>query len=193
VVWSRDELVAMTSAGLVLVDAAHGSARVLGPSATDIVPSGRWLVAWRSGGRDGVHVYLARELLGIFPSISEFPEFANAYSSRCKSFVVEFNPPRFQIEDEPPLRLAARWEEGTPSELHPIAGFKLLLHAVLEITEVSLEHRRLGEVTYAVGRPTIHGREALLIVTENDGGGQMTLRAWDGRVAVRISDSPHGT
>jgi hypothetical protein len=57
VVWSRDELVAMTPAGLVLVDAADGSARALGPSATDVVPAGRWLLAWHTGSRDGLYVY----------------------------------------------------------------------------------------------------------------------------------------
>jgi hypothetical protein len=57
VVWHRDELVAMTPGGLVLVDAADGSAHALGPSATDVVPVGRWLVSWRAGSRDGVDVY----------------------------------------------------------------------------------------------------------------------------------------
>jgi len=56
-VWSRDKVVAITSSGLVLVNAVNGSTRVLGPSATNVVPAGRRLVAWRADSRDGVYVY----------------------------------------------------------------------------------------------------------------------------------------
>jgi hypothetical protein len=49
----------------------------------------------------------------------------------------------------------------------------------VRVSEFSLEHRRLGEVTYAFGQGTFKNRPALLVATEDETGGTVTIRFED--------------
>lgn len=76
------------------------------------------------------------------------------------------------------LPLCLKWAET--GELHPIARMEFSGRAVVEVGEVRLSHWRFQDTAVAYGEGRVGGRDALLVVTENDGGDSaitMTLGA----------------
>lgn len=73
-------------------------------------------------------------------------------------------------------RIFARYDEGERVELHPVLAVQVIGNAVIHVTEVTLQHARLGEVTYSYGEGQIGGRAILTVVTEGEHGGKVTVR-----------------
>ena len=73
------------------------------------------------------------------------------------------------------LHLRSSIEEGT-EVLLPIAQIQVAARARVRVSEVSLEHGRLGEVLFSHGEGRFGSGEALFVVTENESGGNLTIR-----------------
>jgi Restriction endonuclease len=75
------------------------------------------------------------------------------------------------------VSLFARDEDapGGP-QLHHITHVRVVGKAHIEVVEVQLSHRRLGEVLYSQGSSTIGGRRALIVATEDEEGERLSLR-----------------
>jgi Restriction endonuclease len=73
--------------------------------------------------------------------------------------------------------LFARYEEaeGGP-QLHLITHVRVVGRAHIDVAEVELSHHRLGEVSFSQGTSTIGGRRALIVATEDEEGGRVSLR-----------------
>jgi hypothetical protein len=65
--------------------------------------------------------------------------------------------------------------EGGP-EFHRVVRIRFVGQAHIEVAEFELSHHRLGDVAFAQGSSSIGGRPALLVATENDEGGQLSIR-----------------
>jgi hypothetical protein len=48
--------------------------------------------------------------------------------------------------------------------------------AKILVAQVELSHRRLGEVMYAFGKGKVGEAPALIVATEDESGGKMTIR-----------------
>ena len=93
------------------------------------------------------------------------------------SFTLGVDPPwlvKVKGEERP---VYVRWEpDDKPPELHRVEALRIHGRAMIRVSEVSLEHRRLGEVLYSYGEGMVGGKPALVVATEDEGGGKMTLR-----------------
>jgi hypothetical protein len=65
--------------------------------------------------------------------------------------------------------------EGGP-ELHGVIHVRVVGRAHIDVAEVALSHHRLGDVIYSQGTSTIGGRQTLLVATEDEEGGQVSIR-----------------
>jgi hypothetical protein len=73
--------------------------------------------------------------------------------------------------------LFARYEDAADRpELHRITHIRVVGRAHIDVAEVELSHHRLGEVLFSQGTSTIGGRKALLVATEDEEGGLLSLR-----------------
>jgi hypothetical protein len=105
--------------------------------------------------------------------LRDIPETIDRY------FTLEIGNPIVNLEGVP-RALFARYEEaeGGP-ELHRITHARVVGRAHIDVAEVELSHHRLGEVLFSQGTSTIGGRQALIVATEDEEGGQLTLRLAD--------------
>jgi hypothetical protein len=108
--------------------------------------------------------------------LTGLPEFENADTSRCTRFGLEVGPPAQVLYDGVPHGLTVRWEETSPPEFHTIEKILITGQAVIDVDEISLTHRRLGEVMYAFGESVISGRPVLFLITEDEHAGKASLR-----------------
>ena len=82
--------------------------------------------------------------------------------------------------------LTVRYQEGELVEYHPVDALEITGRAVIGVSEVSLTHKRLGDVTpYAYGEARIEGRPALIVITENAAGGKASIRFQEERSEAR--------
>ncbi len=89
-------------------------------------------------------------------------------------FVLHAGPPwTFHFEGQPQSP-CLRWD--ATQELHPIVGVEVTGRAVIRVSEVSLTHRRLGDVVYAYGEGEVGGQRALVVATGDEQGGKLTVR-----------------
>ena len=100
-------------------------------------------------------------LLGLMdanmPRIIEQTGLASIGEDTSTSYELQVGPPwvaRYLGEER---ALFVRWEEGGVTEFHPIQYIVVGGRAEIQVSEVSLTHRRLGEVMYAHGEGTIRG------------------------------------
>jgi hypothetical protein len=78
--------------------------------------------------------------------------------------------------DEARLPLFVRHEESDPPELHRVTRLVIDGKAHIEVRELALRHMRLGDVQFAQGEVEIAGKPSLVVVTEDDTGGKLTMR-----------------
>lgn len=91
-------------------------------------------------------------------------------------FVLGGGPPFLVRVDEQQMALYLRWEESDPPELHEIESLEFRGKARIHVTEMPLQHKRLGEITYAYGEAKLGDHPLLMVVSENSGGGKATVR-----------------
>jgi hypothetical protein len=90
-------------------------------------------------------------------------------------FKLELEGPHVNIEGVR-HRLFVRYELADPPELHAVHSIEVTGPAHVEVREVQLQHGRLGTVTFSQGRTTLADRDALLIATEGESGGKLSMR-----------------
>lgn len=129
------------------------------------------------GSEVGALMDVARALINAnFPKVAEQIELGQIENDLSTAFVLEVGPGwRVKVDGEE-RRLCARYIEGNDVELHTIDRLQITGKAEIKVSEISLTHRRLGEVTYAYGEGSVGGQDALFLVTENKEGGKATIR-----------------
>lgn len=77
-------------------------------------------------------------------------------------------------EDE---SLYVRHVDGDKSEFHRIDGLEITAKAQIRVSEIPLHHRRLAEinVNYAFGEGSIGETPALVVATEDEKGGKLSI------------------
>ena len=78
--------------------------------------------------------------------------------------------------DDGEHRVCVRYDETEEPELHAVEKIEAHGKVVIKVGEVPLKHRRLGEVMYAYGEGHVGEQAALLVASENEEGGKLTLR-----------------
>ncbi len=91
-------------------------------------------------------------------------------------FLLGVGPPWIIKIDGAEHRLYVRDDSGEEPELHVVEEMHVRGQAAIQVSEISLEHRRLGDVTYAFGEGSVAGRDALVLFTESEEGGKATIR-----------------
>jgi hypothetical protein len=71
-----------------------------------------------------------------------------------------------------------RFDDADPPELHAVTRIEVTGTAHIEVREMPLRHRRLGEISFAQGQFDMAGKSAVVVVTENDQGGALSMK-WD--------------
>ncbi|MGH9194160.1 MAG: restriction endonuclease, partial [Acidimicrobiia bacterium] len=94
-------------------------------------------------------------------------------------FTVEIQSPTIGLQGVR-LPIFARYEDaGDGPELHRITHLRVVGQAHIEVVEVELSHQRLGDVLFSQGTSTIAGRHTLIVATEDEEGGQISIRFGD--------------
>jgi Restriction endonuclease len=100
--------------------------------------------------------------------------------TQMQQFFIRVGPPiRVRLESGAEHGIAAKFEEVDPPEYHEIEAIEVMGDALIEIEELELTHRRLGDVVYAVGETSINQRPAIVLATEGEGGDMVTIRFRD--------------
>lgn len=109
--------------------------------------------------------------------------------SMDRYFTVDIGSPAVGLQGVR-LPIFARYEdaEGGP-ELHRITHLRVVGQAHIDVVEVELSHQRLGDVLFSQGTSTIAGRRALIVATEDEEGGQISIRFGDSTTET-LPDSP---
>lgn len=95
-------------------------------------------------------------------------------------FILEVSPWTARIDGRT-AALCLHWtgEDGSADERHPVSKLQVVGRAAIEVVEVELKHARLGEAHYSHGEATILGRRSLVVITEDEEGGRLTVRQQD--------------
>jgi hypothetical protein len=88
--------------------------------------------------------------------------------------------PRWTVKvDGEEESLYVRYQEGEKTEFHRIDGMEITAKAQIRVSdEIPLQHRRLAEidVNYAFGAASVGGTPWLIVATEGEQGGKLTIR-----------------
>jgi hypothetical protein len=116
-----------------------------------------------------------------WPSLMKDLDLANIAEDTDKKMYLLIERPRL-ILDGRKVSLHARDEsQGSAPELHQIERIVVEGRVQIEVKRIDLRHARLGEVLFAHGETTIGRRSALLVATEHEEGGAMSIRFRDPR------------
>ena len=91
-------------------------------------------------------------------------------------FVLSVGPPWLVRVEEREEHVYLRWEESDPPELHEIEVAEFVGKASIDVGEMPLHHKRLGDVTYAYGETKLGDQPVLIVVSESERGGKATVR-----------------
>jgi hypothetical protein len=92
-------------------------------------------------------------------------------------FRLESDGPHASGEGSERRELLVRWEEVEPPEYHRVTRLVIEGKAHIEVREMPLRHMRLGSVEFSQGQTDFGGHAWVVVVTEGEGGGQLTMRA----------------
>ena len=83
-----------------------------------------------------------------------------------------------EIEGQQRSLYVERTVKGQEPELLRIDGMKITAKIVIQVSEIQMQTRRLAEIDvhYAFGEGTIGDREALIVVTEGENGGKLSVQ-----------------
>lgn len=111
-----------------------------------------------------------------FPKVAEDIRLAAITRDIDRFFVIRYGPPWTVAVDGEKKHLYLQWRESDSPEMHEIDRAEFRGQAVIRVGEIPLRHRRLGEVTYAYGEGRVGDRPVLIVASEDEGGGKMTIR-----------------
>jgi hypothetical protein len=111
------------------------------------------------------------------PNIVDQIDLVNIAESETSKFLLRVGPP-WTVHDKQGAErgLAVRFEENSRAEFHEVEAMEITGEAVIEVVELSLTHRRLGDVAYAFGEGVIADKPALVLITEDKDASKITLR-----------------
>ena len=114
-----------------------------------------------------------------FPRVLDQIGLADISEDTEQFFVLRVGPGwEVHINGEPE-RLYVRYQDGDAEpQLQAIDGMEFKGKASITVSEITLAHKQLGEidVKYAYGEGTVGGQPAIVVVTENEEGGMLTVR-----------------
>jgi len=112
-----------------------------------------------------------------WPQLMEQIGLARISESMDRYFVLESGPPWSINVDGAERTLYVRAEDkAIKGELHPVVKLRVTGRASVKISEISLTHRRLGEVAVSYGEGEVAGQPALVVVTEGESGSKASVR-----------------
>jgi len=110
------------------------------------------------------------------PSIVNQIGLADIAENTESEFRIHAGPPVTVDVDGEPHELFARWTKESEPELWRIEKIAVDGIALVHVDRIDLSHRRLGDVRYAYGQGSIAGKSSLVVVTEDDNGGELSVR-----------------
>lgn len=155
----------------------------------DVPPDAR--VFWQDGREVGAMVDVFRALYGAnFAKSAEQIDLAGITEDIDRFFQVTVGPPLIIKVDGNPQCLYLQWEESDPHELHEIQALDVRGTATVRVGEIPLHHRRLGEIAYSYGEGKVGAQSVLLVVSEDEGGGKVTIQFGADDEDVRSAQEP---
>ena len=110
-----------------------------------------------------------------FPEIAEQIGLNRIAEDLDAWFRLESDGPHASIE-EVRRSLFVRYEESDPPEFHLVTRLVIDGAAHIEVRELPLRHMRLGDVQFSQGHVELAGQTTLVVVTEDETGGKLTMR-----------------
>jgi hypothetical protein len=171
--------------------------RSLWPKQVDLTPQGARV--WVDVPGDGVKWFRAPHNLDVFvvdgsfvaleplayalvegnwPRIIEQIDLVNIAEDVDTTAIIYVGPGWTIKVDGVEQSLYARHVEGDKTEFHRIDAVEITARAVIRVSEIPLHHRRLTEinVNYAYGEGYIGNTPALVVATEGDDGGMLSIK-----------------
>jgi hypothetical protein len=110
------------------------------------------------------------------PSIVDQIRLADIAKNTESEFTIHAGGPVTVDVDGEPHGLFARWAKESEPELWRIEKIAVDGSARVHVDRIDLSHGRLGDVRYAYGQGSIAGTSSLVVVTEDDKGGRLSVR-----------------
>jgi hypothetical protein len=133
-------------------------------------------VFFADGQAAGTLVDVFKAAAANFPKVAEDVGLADITEDIDRFFVMHWEPPLTIEVDGETKHLYLRWEESGQPEFHEIDRAEFRGQATIRVGEIPLHHRRLGEVSYAYGEGKLGDQPLLMVVSEDEGGGNATIR-----------------
>jgi hypothetical protein len=114
-----------------------------------------------------------------FPRVLDQIGLADIPEDTEQFFVLRVGPGWEVHVNGEPEPLFVRYHDGDAEpELQAIDAMEFKGKASITVSEITLAHKQLGEidVKYAYGEGTVGGQPAIVVVTENEEGGMLTVR-----------------
>jgi hypothetical protein len=126
--------------------------------------------------RDGRYITMLN-LLFESERAASFAEFHKDVTSPGGTLEANLHPrwnlPGGAVSDE----IYARWEAADPPELQVIEEVVVIADvAVDDVPTIEMTARQLGDIAYSYGEASVGGERALVVVTADETGGQLTVR-----------------
>lgn len=117
------------------------------------------------------HMVIRKRFVEIADQL-ELHQIANDLDAR---FRLEHGGPHAIVDGER-MELHVRHDDSVTPTLHRVASLLVDGAAHIEVRELPLRHMRLGDVHFAHGQVELAGRASLVVVSEDDTGGKLTVR-----------------
>ena len=111
-----------------------------------------------------------------FLAVAEMIGLADITEDRDEFFVMRFGPPEWRLAVDGRDRVLFLKSEEGKTELQKIVALEVRGRAVIQVGEVPLTHKRLGEVSFAYGEGELGGQETLIVASESAGVDAASLR-----------------
>ncbi|MEV0355036.1 restriction endonuclease [Nocardia sp. NPDC050697] len=173
------------------------SVRSLWPKQIDLTPRGAHVmvdvpgegVGWLRAPHDldvfavdeswaPLHSVIDALLRGNWPRIAEQIDLVNIAEDFDGTAVLSVGPGWTIKIDGVEQSLYVRYVDGNRTDFHRIDGIELVANALITVTEIQLHHRHLAEtnVSYSYGEGRIGDTNALIVATESENGGMMSIK-----------------
>jgi hypothetical protein len=113
-----------------------------------------------------------------FAKTAEDIDLANIAEDFDGKAIIEVGPGWTIVVDGEEQPLYVQHADGDKVEYQRIDGMEITAKARIHVSEIKLQHRRLAEidVNYAFGEGTIAGAPALIVATEDEYGGKLSIQ-----------------
>ena len=142
---------------------------------TDVPPD---MLLFRETGEQIATIAFAFQSLigGNFLDIQDQIGLRDIAEDLDRFFAFSTGPPFVVQIDGKTEHVYIRQEQTSPPELHQIQEIWFKGTANIRVTEMPLEHRRLGDISYAYGEGKLGDQPILFVATESDAGPKATIR-----------------